>query len=30
MNDFGLNVIWFKDFSELPKILEKIFLDDPS
>lgn len=30
MNDFGLNVIWFKDFAELPKILEKIFLDNPS
>lgn len=30
MNDFGLNVIWFKDFAELPKILEQIFLDNPS
>ncbi len=30
MNDFGLNVIWFKDFAELPEILEKIFLDNPS
>lgn len=30
MNDFGLNVIWFKDFEDLPKILEKIFLDTPS
>lgn len=30
MNDFGLNVIWFEEFSDVPKILEKIFLDNPS
>ena len=25
MNDLGLNVIWFNDFEELPKLLENIF-----
>lgn len=28
MNSLGLNVIWFEDFHELPKLLECIFLED--
>ena len=24
MNDFGLNVIWFDDFEELPEIIEQL------
>ena len=24
MSDFGLNVIWYKDFSDLPKIIDYI------
>lgn len=28
MNSLGLNVIWFEDFHELPKLLERIFLED--
>ena len=25
MNDLGLNVIWFKDFNELPQLLKRIY-----